>query len=102
LKSYASGPAHTVSAVVVTNMKTGQEYSGVDLAQQWFRPIPDSVIDELLKQGDIMNCAGGFMIDHPLLQPYLDRRQGETESIIGLPRTLLHQLLAKATGEMVE
>lgn len=82
----------TVSGVVVTNCKTGQQAAGVDVAKQWFKPIPEGVMDELIAKGDVMYCCGGFLIDDPLIEPYLDRREGDADSIIGLPMRLLLDL----------
>ena len=103
LHSYTqTTPAQTHSSIVITNLHTKQEYVGVDVAKQYFKPIPDSVIDALLLKGDVMHCAGGFMIDDPLLEPYLDAREGEQESIIGLPKTLLKNLLQQAQADFSE
>ena len=96
LRSYATSPAVTVTSVIVTNCKTGCQASGVDVATQYFKPLPEPVIDQLIAQGDVMHCCGGFLIDDPLVEPYLDRLEGERESIIGLPITLTRRLLAEA------
>ncbi|KAJ3296904.1 hypothetical protein HK104_001055 [Borealophlyctis nickersoniae] len=96
LKSYATQPAETHSAIVVTNTKTGKRVEGVDIARQHFSPIPEHIIDELIAKGDVMHCCGGFMIDDPLLEPYLKYREGDEDSIIGMPIQLLKKLLAEA------
>ncbi|KAJ3008371.1 hypothetical protein HKX48_008565 [Thoreauomyces humboldtii] len=118
LRSYATQPAETHSAIVVTNMGTGKRVEGIDIARQHFIEIPDSVVDELIAKGDVMYCSGGFMIDdrkmeltvsfssltgfalievplvHPaLLHPYLTKREGDEDSIIGMPMQLLYRLL---------
>lgn len=57
------------------------------------------MVTALLAKGDVFHCCGGFLIDDPLLEPYLDRREGDADSIMGLPmvltKSLFHQLLAK-------
>lgn len=63
LKSYENHPAITCSGIVVTNTKTGEQISGFDIAKQYFKKIPEDIIDKLVEKGDIMHCAGGFMID---------------------------------------
>lgn len=68
----------------------------VDVARQWFNPIPEDVIQKVLEKGDVFYCAGGFMIDEPLLEPYLGQREGTEDSIIGLPIALCKRLLAEA------
>ncbi|KAJ3097199.1 hypothetical protein HDU97_005084 [Phlyctochytrium planicorne] len=95
LKSYSLAPAETRGAMVVINLKTKKRAEGIDVAKQYFKPIPESVIDALIKQGDVYYCCGAFMIDDPLLIPYLDKREGDEDSIIGLSKRLLVELLSK-------
>ena len=65
----------------------------MDIAKQYFKPVPKEIVDKLIEKGDIMYCAGGFMIDDPLIHPYLDRREGTEDSIIGMPLALLKRLI---------
>ncbi|KAI9144653.1 inosine triphosphate pyrophosphatase-like protein [Paraphysoderma sedebokerense] len=97
LRSYAIHPAETVSAVVVTNTGTGKQCLGVDRAKQHFKDIPEQVMSELISKGDVMHCCGGFMIDDPILYPYLGRREGDEDSIIGMPLKLTRRLLEEAS-----
>lgn len=41
----------------------------MEVATQYFKEIPDDVIDRLIKQGDVMKCCGGFTIEH--MEEYL-------------------------------
>ncbi|KAI9199392.1 inosine triphosphate pyrophosphatase-like protein [Polychytrium aggregatum] len=96
LRSYSTTkPAETYSSVVVVNTATKQRAEGVDIAKQYFHPVPDAVIEQLIEKGDVMYCCGGFLIDDDLIVPYLAERVGETDSIIGLPLQLLASLVAK-------
>lgn len=96
LKSISQYPSQTVTSVVVTNTKTGKRLEGVDAAKIYFRPIPDEVIDKLVRNGTIFDYAGGFSTNDPLLFPYVDRIEGEVESVLGLPKTLTQNLLEEA------
>ncbi|KAJ3218869.1 hypothetical protein HDU67_003824 [Dinochytrium kinnereticum] len=98
LKSYSKAPAETRGAMIVVNLKTGKTVEGVDEARQQFKLIPDEVIDKLIAQGTVYQCCGGFMIDDPLLRPYLDKREGDEDSIIGLSKRLLASLLKAASS----
>ena len=69
------------------------ESQGVDVAQQYFKPIPEEVIEALIAKGDVMYCCGGFMIDDVLIEPYLAERVGDEDSILGLPMKLLRELM---------
>jgi septum formation protein len=82
---------------VVTRTSTGKSYAGTATAQQHFHPIPDSFIEQLIQQGDVLYCSGGFAIE--LMEPYLKALHGEKETIIGLPKTLTQQLILQALQE---
>jgi septum formation protein len=96
LRGYAEGPAETVTAVVVTHTATGVRQQGVDRAMVWFRRIPEAVIHQVIARGEVFAYAGGFSITDPLLEAYIERVDGTTESVVGLPTALTRQLLRAA------
>jgi septum formation protein len=96
LRSYAEGPAETVTAVVVTHTATGLRRQGIDRATVWFRRIREAVIDQVIARGEVFAHAGGFSITDPLLSAYIERVGGTAESVIGLPTALTRQLLCAA------
>ncbi len=55
--------------------------------------ISDLIIDQLVDEGRVLHCAGGIMIEHPLLQPCIVSTDGTQESFMGLPTHLLVTLL---------
>ncbi|TPX35110.1 hypothetical protein SmJEL517_g02452 [Synchytrium microbalum] len=95
MTSYTEIPAETHSAMVVAKTRDRNRAAGVDVARQWFHPIPPNVVDQLIKKGDVMYCAGGFMIEDDLMQPYLAKRDGTEDSIMGMPVLLLEELVTK-------
>lgn len=99
LQDYRKFPLQTVTAVVVTvvNEDGNSRFEGVDIATQKFSTIPNAVIDQLIKKGDVMYCAGGITVEDELLAPYLGERDGSLESIMGLPLVLVDRLM-KAAG----
>ncbi len=97
LKSYSEGePVATITAVVVTDCGSGERVEEVDEARQFFKEIPESVVEALIKQGDCMHSAGGVIVEDKLLSPFLGRREGELESIQGLPVSCVRRLLNDA------
>ncbi|KAI8854446.1 inosine triphosphate pyrophosphatase-like protein [Chytridium lagenaria] len=96
LASYSKAPAETRGGMIVVNLKTKKIVEGVDVAKQHFTFIPEEVIDKLIVQGSVYHCCGAFMIDDPLLMPYLALREGDEDSIIGLSKKLLAQLIHEA------
>lgn len=97
LENYHTYPAQINTAVVVTNTKTGKQKEILDIAKAYFKKIPKNIIDALLKEGNIMNAAGGFIIEHPLLQPYVSHIEGTLDSITGLPLQKTQKLIQEVT-----
>jgi len=92
-------PAKCITAVVVvcTNGEKPR-FEGTDTSLQYFKKIPDRVVDALIAKGDIMHCAGSFVVEDPLLAPYLGERIGELESVQGMPKSLSRKLILEASA----
>jgi septum formation protein len=97
LYMHSQHPAETISAITVTNTLNKKQASGIDIAKIWFYPIPKNIIKKIAKQEYIVNCAGGFSIEDPLLKKYISKIEGTPESITGLPIELTKQLILKVT-----
>jgi len=93
MRAYAQAPCSTVGSVVLVDLATGASVEGVDVATiQWNR-IPEDVIDVLIQEGDCLYCAGGLMIEHPLLQPFIAHVDGAIDSVMGLSKQLVTRLI---------
>ena len=90
---YAKYPAETVTSVFVINTFSGKKTSGTDIAKIWLDPMPQNVIDEYIGTNDPFLHAGGFDHEYPIVSPYVNRIDGETESISGLPVKLTDELI---------
>ncbi len=98
LAEYSSGhPAETVSALVVTNTRTGRRAEGVDIAKIHYHAIPDAIVDVFVRDGDPFSKAGGFEVQSPILRPYLRAVEGAEDSIMGMPLELFDRLLAEVS-----
>lgn len=93
--SYSTGyPAETISAVVVTNIETGQQAKGVDLAKIFYKKVPDDIVEQMIANGQIFTASGGFLHEDPLVIPFIDHFEGTTDSLNGLPLALLAKLIS--------
>jgi septum formation protein len=95
LQGYALFPAVTITAVVVTNTETKKRSEGVNVAKVVFRPIPSVVIEQLIQCGTILQNAGAFSIEDPLLKGYIVAIEGEPESVMGMPKEMTKRLIAR-------
>lgn len=51
-----------------------------------------------LGTGDVMWCAGGLMIEHPLVTPYITHIDGSQDSVMGLGKDAVIKVLLEAAG----
>nr|AFK42859.1 unknown [Lotus japonicus] len=96
LKDYSGRHAATVGSVLVTNLKTGLRKGDSDRVEIYFNEIPDEIIDRLVDEGITLNVAGGLLIEHPLILPFVKEVVGTTDSVMGLPKSLTEKLLKEA------
>ena len=82
--------------MVVTDSVTGKRFEGLDIARAYFKEIPENVITQIIEKDGVMQCAGGFVVESALLKPYVERLQGASDSIMGMPLILTLNLLKKA------
>lgn len=93
LRSYGTYPAQTYTSVVVTNTSTKKQEESLDIVKIFFKPIPENIINSVVEEGKVMHTAGGFMTEHPLLEPYIDHIEGSGDSVLGLPLKLTERLI---------
>ncbi|QHO05097.1 Maf-like protein [Arachis hypogaea] len=96
LKDYSGGHAATVSSVLVTNLKTGFRKGEWDRVDIYFNEIPNEIIEKLVDEGVTLNVAGGLLIEHPSILPFVREVVGTTDSVMGLPKAVTERLLKEA------
>ncbi|KAG6508716.1 hypothetical protein ZIOFF_034096 [Zingiber officinale] len=96
LKGYSGGHVSTVGSVLVTNLKTGRRFGGLDKAEVYFHDIPDEIIENLIDEGVVFNVAGGLLLEHPYILPFVESVIGATDSVMGLAKGLTHNLIREA------
>ena len=95
INRYSNSCCSTVGSIVLTDVNNGKQVSGVDTATIHFDVIPQHVIDKIIDEGEVIYCAGGLMVEHPLLQPYIKQVDGTYDSLMGLSCALLASLLER-------
>jgi septum formation protein len=98
LRSYGEGsPAETVSAVVVYNFDTGKIAEGVDIAKTFFNAIPEEAMLNYVDSGEAYKSAGGFDHKSSYLEPFINKLEGTSDSVSGLPLDLLKKLIKEVS-----
>ena len=94
MKSYKEGkPCSTVGSIRVLDVVTGKSSSSVDVCTIHFKEISDDVVDYLIEEGEVMWCAGGLMVEHERVKPFLTKIDGTENGVMGLDDTVLERLL---------
>jgi septum formation protein len=92
-------PAETWTGVHAINTEGGRVASGLDVAKVWFKPIPKEMADRLLAKDYWRYSSGGFDVEDELVKEYVDRREGDVDSVMGLPLQLTRRLIEEVGGE---
>lgn len=93
LSSYSGTFAETISAVVVVNSANEKRAGGIDVAKIWFKSLPENIIADYIASDDPYYHSGGFDHEHPLIKPFVDRIDGDPDSVTGLPKELTEKLI---------
>ena len=96
IASYPDDPPSTVGSCVVTDAASGEQWSNVDSARVHFGAIPAATVDALIAEGSVYQCAGGLMVENPLVQPHVTRMDGSLDNVMGLCVATLDRLLDEA------
>jgi septum formation protein len=86
-------PLITRSGVVVTRLLDGRRVEAVDHVRIYFGHIPETSIDRVLDDGEILWCAGGLQAEHAAMAPCITRMEGEMDSVMGLPMKVVQRLM---------
>jgi septum formation protein len=101
--TYGQSPPSTVGSCVLHHMPSGIQVSGVDTATIYFRPTiaTADLIDNLLKDNaPVLSCAGGLMIEHPLVREHIERIDGTEDSVMGLSKALVLRLFQELSEQL--
>lgn len=103
IAGYTDSPPSTVGSVLCVNLNSGEQASDVDTAYVHFKdtPMPEETVTKLLAEGDCMYCAGALMVEHPLVVPHIDRIEGTQDSVMGLSKLKVMQLIMQVADPRV-
>lgn len=109
IRGYARSHAQTVGSVLCTLLTSSMTGGGSDSLREVSRigtlenctivmdPIPDETAEELIAEGEVLWCAGGLMVEHPLVAPRVRRIEGGGEdSVMGLGREAVMRVMVEA------
>ena len=96
LETYRHHPVTAVTSLWVHRTATGWAGSVTDTAKVFFRPFTDARIREIVRDRAFYGSAGGFLIEHPLMEHEVMEISGDRETVQGLPGRLAKLLVRDA------
>ena len=75
-----------MGCVITHDILHGTRRVDVHEATVSFGEFPPTLVDDILASDDgpvVLQCAGGLMVEHPLLQPHVRGVEGGVDSIMG-------------------
>ncbi|KAJ1462883.1 inosine triphosphate pyrophosphatase-like protein [Pelagophyceae sp. CCMP2097] len=83
--SYGTAPCTTVGAICVHDLATGAREVATHTAEVHFSQMPEAFVDRLIESDGaaLMKCAGGLMVEHPAVTPYVTDVRGGLDSVMG-------------------
>jgi septum formation protein len=93
INNYRNSSCSTVGSIVLTNIDDGKRLTGIDTSTIYYSDIPKNVVESLLLNSEVLNCAGGLMVESPLLQPYIKEIVGTQDGLMGFSKTLFCKLM---------
>jgi septum formation protein len=96
INSYPLHSPRTVGSCIITDPVTSQQWCAIDEATVHFRPFPAETVDALIDEGEVFYCAGGLMVEHTLVAPYIEKMEGSMDTLMGLSKATVERLLGEA------
>jgi len=92
-EEYQTSIVKAWTAIAVADTLSGRCAEGVDSASIFFSSIPAEVVNKIVSKDETYCRAGGFTIEDPILEPYIEKIEGEKETVTGLPKKLTIDLI---------
>jgi len=94
MRSYKeNNPCSTVGSIRVTDVATGASASSVDVCTIHFKEISEEAMDFLINEGEVMWCAGGLMVEHEKVRPFVTKIDGSEDGVMGMDKEVCARLL---------
>ena len=94
MRSYKeNSPCSTVGSIRVTDVATGVSASSVDVCTIHFKEISEEAMDFLIEEGEVMWCAGGLMVEHEKVRPFVTKIDGSEDGVMGMDKSVCARLI---------
>lgn len=94
IDSFRNARHAVLTGVAVVDQETGERRLAVDVAWSSLGDLPDSEIDAYVASNDWRGKAGAYNLTERIAAGWPIEFEGDPDTIVGLPRRLLPELLA--------
>ena len=106
VRRYGGGWVQCVSGLVAHNTRTGQRAAAIDVATVEFDAIPEEAQVAMLRPASgepspLLRSAGAVVVEHPAVAPFVRTMHAPIDSVMGLPKALVRDLLAAVGGPVL-
>ena len=95
LRDVTQAPNHVTTGVAVVSGAKNIRLTKAATATVLFRGYDEAGIRAYVATDDPLDKAGGYAVQHPLVQPMIQRIEGRNDIIIGFPTDIVASLLAQ-------
>jgi septum formation protein len=99
LESYAKYPFVVYTGIVVSNTKTGATHETIETGTIVLKPLPEELIQQLLKRDDFKSGSGAIIFDDPILHPYIKEYTNDKDILMGLSTRVVRNFIKELSEE---
>lgn len=94
LKCFSGRTHQLICSVAVVCQDMTYEKVDTEVGYVTFKPLTEEFIDQYVATGTVYDKAGGYALQHPMIQSVVERVEGRRDAIIGLPCNLVAHFLS--------
>lgn len=93
MQEYQVQPVECCSSIVVGCIEDESIVKGSVFGEQRYKEVPESIMERLLEEKEILSCCGGYIVSCDTIRPYISERNCSEDVLMGFPKQLVLKLL---------
>lgn len=93
LRAFSGRTHQLICSVAVVCIAQAYEKVDTEAGYVTFKPFTEEFISQYVATGTVYDKAGGYALQHPMIQSVVERVEGRRDTIIGLPCNLVAHFL---------
>jgi len=93
IRSYSNNVVDNISAVVVTNLATGQQAGGIDNLKISFKKFDEKLVKRALAEKNLLSYSAATCFGHKFWTSYMKKLSGDKSILFGISVKLMKKLI---------